>query len=229
MRDRVDSYRGLENLAVDLARVILETDHPLHGYFVAQQARLVCFTCPITILGMRRAVLSQQLRQVLDFLRHHPTADVVVNMSFSVGEGLAGRDIPKAEAVLDELAATGRAVVVAATANYATERFVYPARSARAITVGSLSHHGPFATKVDIVTRQYELEVDGNVHRGNSLAAPQVSALIARIVRDNRHLSVRGAAAIVLSTADPEWHPYSREFVKVVDEAGALRMASQFP
>lgn len=226
--DTVARYGSVQDLVRYRNSVIVDddtVDDVMHGYYVAQEARLGCLTCPITILNAREAPLSTRLQEVLDIINAHGTEQVVINISFSVGDDILHFDMPRSETIIGKLIATGRAVVVAATANYMGRPMIYPAMSSRVITVGSLQHHWTFVTKVDVVTREYESSVGGMDHKGNSLAAPQISALIAWIVSEYPTLSMQDAAHVVLNTTDLVWHKDAADFVKVVNETRAIKAA----
>ena len=199
-----------------------------HGYLVAQAAREHCLACAITLLDISKALFSRRLEQALDFVNRHPRAQVLIVLSVAYPKGPLVSDIPKSDAMMDQLVATGRVVIAVATQNnIGTDHvFAYPADSSKVTTIGALTHPGTFATKVDVVTKEYDLQGFGVYMEGNSFAAPQL-ALVARIVMDNKQLSIQDALSVVLRTTDLEWHKYSKQYVRVINETKASERAKE--
>lgn len=154
-----------------------------------------------------RAVLLS-LAWVLEYGRH----PAVVNMSM----GRPGASSPLIAAVLEELAAAGVPVVVAAGNEFVDACGTSPADVPSTISVGATNRYDKvpwwdaygrcidvFAPGVDIVTTDYEYHRKGIRVSGTSIAAPHVTGALAVLWSLHPRMSAQGLETAFLAGGSP--------------------------
>lgn len=198
------------------------THGSLVGRVLLSYCRATVMSVPVEDLEGRpsKSAYLEGLRTVARYVREHPDAKVLVNISLA-------SDVPDAEEeeLIGRITDAG-ALVIAAAGNDDSDAPLYPAAYADVIAVASAtrkgkalaSNFGPhidIAASGDIAFIDYEFlpyerlrwEMEA---RGTSFAAPRVTGTLACLMRHDPGLSPHEAYRILESTARPIEDRYHR-------------------